>query len=56
MNDEEKAKEIRQKLASALLVVNAVIEKAHATGFNVSYTSNLVNGKFETKIDVSKKL
>ena len=54
--DVEKAKEIRIKLISALQIVNAIIEKAHANGFNVSYTSNLVNGKFETKIEVSKKL
>lgn len=57
-DDVKKAQEIRSKLTSALLVVNAIIEKANATGFNVSYTSNLnrSTGKFDTNVEISKKL
>lgn len=58
MTDEEQAKEIRQKLAAALLVVNGIIETAHRKKFNVSYKSDLnqSTGKFETKIEISKRM
>lgn len=56
MTDEEKAKDIRRCLTSALTVVNGIIDKADRDGFNVNYTSCLVDGKFDIKIEVSKKL
>lgn len=55
MTDEEKAKDIRERLISALTVVNGIIDKADREGFNVNYNSRLIEGKFDIKIDVSKK-